>query len=60
MNAELLKDHINSKYEGNKAAFARAKGTSRQQIQTWILKGFIVVTDDDGMIVDLYSKRRSL
>ena len=46
--------YIEVKFNGNKAAFARAQGVKPQQVSEWIKKNFIVV---DG---DLYSHRRTL
>lgn len=49
-----LLEFIAEKYGGNKSEFARAQGVSRQQVNEWLVKKFIVF---DG---ELYSRRRTL
>jgi len=46
--------YIDVKFNGNKAAFARAQGVKPQQVSQWLAKGFIVVNDE------MYSHRRTL
>ena len=49
-----LLEFITARFEGNQSAFARAQGVSRQQVNEWLSKGFIVVGEQ------LYSPRREL
>lgn len=38
-----LRDYIANYYGGNNSEFARATGETRQQVNKWISKGYIVV-----------------
>lgn len=49
-----LEDYIKVFYGGNKSAFARQQGTTRQQVNDWLGKGFIVMKET------LFSPRRVL
>jgi DNA-binding transcriptional regulator YiaG len=49
-----LLEFIAEKFGGNQSEFARAQGVSRQQVNEWLVKDFIVF---DGQ---LYSPRRKL
>ena len=49
-----LIDYINLNFKGNRSAFGRAVGVSRQHVNDWLVKEYIIV---DGM---LYSPRRAL
>ena len=50
----LLKEFIDRRYGGNKAAFARAMGVHKQSVNEWLKSGYIVF---NGAI---YSKRREI
>lgn len=45
-----IKQHINDHHGGNQAAFARAIGSSPQQVTKWINRGFVVT--ECGWIVN--------
>ena len=49
-----LIDYITLNHNGNRSAFGRAVGVSRQHVNDWLNKKYIIV---DGV---LYSPRRSL
>lgn len=51
-----IEQHIEQHHGGNQAAFARAIGSSPQQVTKWINKGFIITTD--GWILNPKSHKR--
>lgn len=52
--AYTLRDYIDAFYDCNNSEFARQQGVTRQQVNEWLSKDFIVMHDT------LYSPRRTL
>ena len=51
-----LQQHINDHHGGNKAAFARAVGTSPQMVQQWKRQGFWVTVE--GFVINPNTTKR--